>query len=123
MLKLLRFTTVVALAMSISACGHQEDKTVINYCRALEAGKLDAAASYLSRDARKALDMSGGTSRLAEAGEAFKQHKGIDEIRVTKRDVAGERATIFFVYKFKDGMEVGDYFPLVKEDGAWKIAK
>lgn len=109
--------------MVICACGRKEDKTVINYCKALEAGKLDIAASYLSRDARKVLDMSGGTARLAQAGVAFKQHKGIDEIKIKKREVAGERATVVFVYRFKDGMEVVDYFPLVKEDGDWKISQ
>ena len=123
MTRFARFAAVFAFALLIAACGRGEDKTVINYCKALEAGKLDTAASYLSRDARKALDMSGGISRLSQAGAAFKQHKGIDEIKITKRDMAGDRAMISFVYRFKDGLEVSDYFPLVKEDGAWKISR
>lgn len=121
--KLYYIIVVVMLSMPLFGCGRAQDKIVINYCKALEAGKLDEAASYLSKDARQVLERAGGKSLLAAAGGAFKQHKGINAIKITKREIAGERATVVLVYKFNDGSSIGDYFPLVKEDGNWKIAK
>jgi hypothetical protein len=123
MRKLNYVIVVMMLSMPLFGCGRAQDKIVINYCKALEAGKLDEAASYLSKDARQVLERAGGKSLLAAAGGAFKQHKGISAIKITKREISGERATVSFVYKFNDGSSIGDYFPLVKEDGNWKIAK
>lgn len=123
MKKLSYVVVVTILSMLLFGCGHDQDKVVIKYCRALEAGKVDEAVTFLSRDARQMLDSVGGKARLAEAAAQFKQHRGIKSIDITRRKVVGNTATVEFVYKFKDGTKVADYFPLVKEDGAWKIAK
>jgi len=109
--------------MMLTGCGSKEDKVVIGYCKALEAGKLDEAESYLSKDARLVLERAGGKSLLAAAGGQFKQHRGIKEIKITRKNVAGESATVEFLYNFKDGSSYADSFPLVKEDGKWKISK
>lgn len=119
----LTYLLVLLLSMLLFGCGKAQDKTVISYCKALEAGKYDEAASYLSKDARKALDQSGGMSLLAAAGSEFKQHQGIKKIDITKRQVSGNSAMVSFIYRFNDGITVSDYFPLVKEGTEWKITK
>ena len=121
--KLSYIVVTALLSMLLFGCGSDQDKIVINYCKALDAEKLDEAASYLSKDARQVLERAGGKSLLAEAGNKFKQHKGISSIKITKKKVAGERANVEFVYNFNDGSTYADYFPLVKEDGKWKISK
>ena len=114
---------MIMLSVLLFGCGRDQDKVVTGYCKALEAGKVDEAASYLSKDARQALERAGGKSLLVAAGNAFKQHKGIKAIEITKTNVTGEKATVEFVYKFNDGSNVSDFFPLAKEDGVWKITK
>ena len=107
----------------LTGCGGGQDKVVINYCKALEALKLDEAASYLSKDANLMLERAGGKSLLAEAGGKFRQRKGISKIKIIKKKVTGDNALVEFIYNFKDGSTVADNFPLVKENGTWKISK
>ena len=114
---------IMMLAMVSGCSGGGEDKAVIGYCKALEAGKLDEAASFLSKDAAAMLEKAGGKSVLAEAGAQFKQRKGISDIKITNKKVVGESAQVEFVYNFNDGSKVNDSFPLVKENGTWKITK
>ena len=104
-------------------CSSGQDKTVISYCKALEAGKLDEAASFLSKDANIMLERAGGKALLAEAGMNFKQRKGISKIKITSKKVTGESAIVELVYNFNDGSQFGDSFPLVRENGTWKITK
>ena len=111
------------LSLLLFGCGKDQDKIVTGYCKALEAGKLDEATSYLSKDAKQVLERAGGKSLLAASASAFKQRRGIKAIEITKTNVTGEKATVEFVYKFNDGSNISDFFPLVKEDGAWKITK
>ncbi len=121
--KLSCIVVMTLLSMLLSGCGSGEDKTVINYCKAIDAGRVDEAVSYLSKDARQALESAGGKPVLAAAGAPFKQHKGINKINIVRKKVAGDRANVEFVYNFNDGSKFGDSFPLVKEDGKWKISK
>ena len=121
--KISYFFIVTLLSILLFGCGKDQDKVVTSYCKALEAGRFDEAASYLSKDARQVLERAGGKSLLAAAGNAFKQHKGIKAIEITKTNVTGEKATVEFVYKFNDGSKISDFFPLVKEGGVWKITK
>lgn len=116
---------IIMLSMILFGCssGGEQDKIVINYCKSIEAGKLDEAVSYLSKDAKQALEQAGGKSELAGASDAFKKRKGIKKIQINKREVAGDTAKIMFLYVFNDGSTIGDFFPLVKEDGKWKISK
>ena len=114
---------LLAISMLLFGCGHAEDKTVVNYCRSIEAGKYDEAASYLSGDARKMLETVGGKSRLADVSAQFKQHKGIKSIDISKRVSKGDNAQVEFVYSFNDGSKYADFFPLVKEGGNWKISR
>ena len=65
----------------------QKDKIVINYCKALEAGKFDDALSYLSKSAQQELEKAGGKSVLAAAANAFKTRKGLKNITISKRDI------------------------------------
>jgi hypothetical protein len=111
------------LLTMLTGCGGGQDKIVINYCKALEALKLDEAASYLSKDANMMLERAGGKSLLAEAGGKFKQRKGIKKIKIIKKTVTGQTALVNFIYNFNDGSTVADSFPLVKENGTWKISK
>ncbi|MEI7816344.1 MAG: DUF4878 domain-containing protein [Desulfuromonadales bacterium] len=119
----LPYVVVLMLFTLLIGCSGEQDKVVIGYCKALESGKLDEAASFLSRDAKIMLEKAGGKSLLAEAGLGFKQRKGIDEIKITQKKVTGGSAIVDLVYKFKDGSTVGDNFPLVKENGSWKITR
>ena len=117
------FVVILIVSSMLSGCGNDQDKIVTNYCKALEAGKLDDAVSYLSKSARQELEKAGGKSLLTSAADVFKQRKGIKKITISKRDVKGDTAMIMFVYNFKDGTTSSDFFPLVKEDGKWKISK
>lgn len=120
----LSYVIVVTMLMTmLSGCGNSQDKTVIGYCKALDAGNLEEAASFLSKDAMRVLEGAGGKSLLAEAGGKFRQRKGIREIKIIGKKVVGESTLVAFEYDFKDGSRVADSFPLIKEDGAWKINK
>jgi hypothetical protein len=116
------FVAVISLTM-LFGCGNEQDKIVLKYCKALEAGKVDDAVSYLSKSAKQELEKTGGKQTLAAAADLFKKRKGIKEIKISKREVTGEIAMIRFNYNFNDGSTSGDFFPLVKEDGKWKISK
>lgn len=123
MRRLTLLIVLLLLSLLLSGCESDQGKTVINYCKALEAGNVDEAASYLSRDARQVLEGLGGKKLLAAAGEKFKERKGIKSIKITKEKVVDKSATVDLLYNFKDGSEVADNFPLVKEDDKWKISK
>jgi predicted SnoaL-like aldol condensation-catalyzing enzyme len=112
----------IMLSMMLIGCGNQQDKIVINFFKSLEAGKLDEALSYLSKPTRKRVEDAGGKPALAASADVFKKHKGIKQIKITRRDVTGETATIVYCYIFNDGSKVDDYLPLVKENGEWKIS-
>lgn len=117
------FIAVTLMALMLSGCKSDQGKTAINYCKALESGKVDEAFSYLSKDARQTLESLGGKKVLAEAGEKFKERKGLKSIKITKEIVKDNNAAVELVYNFNDGSNFIDNFPLVKEDGKWKISK
>ena len=123
MRRLTSLIVVTLLTFLLSGCGNDQGKTVIKYCKALEAGDVDKAASYLSKDARQALESLGGKKLLAEAGGKFKERKGIKSIKITKEIVKDKNAAVELVYNFNDGSNFVDNFPLVKEDGKWKISR
>ena len=108
--------------MLLFGCESAQDKVVKNYCKSIESGKLDNAVSYLSKSARQELEKSGGKPALA-AADIFKKRKGIKDIKISQREVKGETTMIMFVYYFNDGSTSSDFFPLIKEDGKWKISK
>ena len=122
-MKQLYLGIMLVLVAMLIGCRDGQDKTVINYCKALEAGKLDEAASFLSKDAIVVLERAGGKALLAEAGAKFKQRKGISKIKITSKKTTGNSAMVEFVYNFNDGSKSKDSFPLVKESGTWKITK
>ena len=111
------------LSLMLSGCGSDQGETAINYCKALAAGKTDKALSYLSKDARLALESIGGKKLLAEAGGKFEERKGIKTVKVTKKIVKNNNAAVELLFTFNDGSTFVDNFPLVKEDGKWKISK
>lgn len=123
MRRLKYFIAATLLTLMLSGCESAQGKTAINYCKALESGKLDEAISYLSKDARQALESLGGKKVLAEVSGKFKERKGTKSIEITKEIVKGENAAVELVYNFNDGSKFVDNFPLVKEDGKWKISK
>lgn len=123
MRKLSYIVAIATLSIFLFGCENDRDKIVISYCKALEAGKLDEAASYLSKDAMLTLESAGGNPFLAMAGATFKKHRGIHKIQVTNSTVTGKTAKVDIVYNFNDGFKASDYFPLVNEDGKWKIAQ
>ena len=122
-MKLLNLVAVTALLMMLIGCSSAPDDIVISYCKALDAGKIEEAESFLSKDASATLQSAGGKWLLAEAGSKFKQRKGISKIKITRKKITGNSAVVEFVYNFKDGTKFGDSFPLVKENGAWKISR
>lgn len=111
------------LLLILTGCESAQGKTAINYCKAIESGKLDDALSYLSKDAKQALEELGGKKVLAEVGGKFKERKGIKSIKITKEIVKDKVAAVELLYNFNDGTNFIDNFPLVKEDGTWKISK
>jgi hypothetical protein len=114
---------VTLMSMVLFGCGGAEDKVVINYCTALDKGMLAEAAGYLAKDAKNELDRTGGVTLLGDASKKFKEHKGIREIKITRKKVDGESAIVEFRYIFNDGSKFDDFFPLVKEGGKWRISK
>jgi len=123
MRRLTYLIVVTLLSLLLSACESDQGKTVIKYCKALDAGNVDEAVSYLSKDARQVLEGLGGRKLLAAAGEKFKERQGIKSIKIIKEKVVDQSATVDLLYNFKDGSKSPDNFPLVKEDGKWKISK
>lgn len=122
-MKIKSFIVIIIMSsMMLFGCGNEQDKVVISYCKSLEAGKYDEAVSYLSKSAKQVLENSGGKPSLAAASDVFKQRKGIKKIKISKREVNGVMATIKFVYHFNDSSTAEDFFPLVREDGKWKIS-
>ena len=122
-MKLLNLVAVTALLMMLIGCSSAPDDIVISYCKALDAGKIEEAGSFLSKDATVALQSAGGKWLLADAGAKFKQRKGLSKIKITRKKITGDSALVEFEYNFKDGTKLGDSFPLIKESGSWKISK
>ena len=58
--KRLYFLVIAILSMMLHGCGSDQDKVVSSYCKSLEAGKLDEAESYLSKEAKQLLASIGG---------------------------------------------------------------
>lgn len=122
-MKRLKYVIIAALlSLMLSGCESDQGKVAISYCKAIESGKLDKALSYLSKDARQALETLGGKKLLAEVGGKFKERKGIKSIKITKEIVKDKKAAVELLYIFNDGSKFVDNFPLVKEDGKWKIS-
>lgn len=123
MRRLTCFIAVTLLSLMLSGCESDHSKTAISYCKSLESGKLDEAQSYLSKDARQVLESLGGKKILAEASANFKERKGLKSIKITKEIVKDNTAAVELLYNFNDGTKFVDNFPLVKEDGKWKISQ
>lgn len=122
-MKRLKYVIIAALLSSmLSGCKSDHGKVAINYCKALESGEIDKALSYLSKDAKQILENLGGKKLLAEVGGKFKERKGIKSIKITKEIVKDKKAAVELLYIFNDGSKFVDNFPLVKEDGKWKIS-
>jgi hypothetical protein len=117
------FIVVTLLSLMLSGCESDPGETAINYCKALESGKTDKALSSLSKDAKVALENIGGKTLLAEVGKKFNERKGIKTVKVTKKIVKNKNAAVELLFTFNDGSTFIDNFPLVKEDGKWKITK
>ena len=128
-MKILSILAVILILSTFQfGCGKELDKEqdiiVINYLKALEAGKVDEAVSYFSKSAKLELEKAGGKQPLASAFyDAFNKRKGIKNIRITKKEISGDTAKITFLYKFNDGSSDKGLLFLVKEDGKWKILK
>ncbi len=118
----MKLVVVVMMSLLLFGCGKEQDKLVVSYCKAIEAGKLDQAVSFLSKDAKQVLERSGGKSLLTASVSEFKQRKGIKGIDITKSTVAGDKATVELLYRFNDGSTVKDSYPLVRENSVWKIS-
>ena len=118
-----QYIIISILSTMLFGCGNEPDKIVINYCTSLDTGKLDDAVSYLSTSAKQELEKAGGKPALAAAADLFKSRKGIKEIKISQKEITGQTALVKFNYNFNDGSTSADFFPLVKEDGKWKIAK
>lgn len=116
--------TVVVMAMILPGCGkNDQDKIVTEFCRALDAGRLDEALSYMSHNAQIELEKKGGKALLATATEQLRQHRGIKSLKVTAKESVGKDILLSVVYKLNDGTEMFDKIPVTKEGSSWKIAK
>ena len=122
-MKLLQLAVAILIPVLLAGCSGNPDEVVKNYCKALEVGKVDEAQSFLSKSAKRDLEQAGGKSLLLAAGEKFKLRKGISAIKIIRKKVTGESAMVEFIYNFNDGSTFGDSFPLIKENGTWKISR
>jgi len=114
---------IITLSLVLLGCGKEEDKLVINYCKALEDGDIEKISSYQSKFAREEYEKVGGRAALAAETDAIKKHKGIKKIKISERKENGPLAAIRFVYKFNDGSDGEGFYNLIREDGKWKISK
>jgi ketosteroid isomerase-like protein len=128
-MKMLSILAVILILSTVQfGCGKEQDKEqdiiVISYLKALDSGKIDEAVSYYSKSAMLELEKAGGKQPLASAfQDAFSKRKGINTIKITKKEITGDTAKITFLYKFNDGSSDKGILLLVKEDGKWKILK
>ena len=89
-----------------------------NYVKAVNAGELDTAWSYLSTATRKEETMSGFDSKLGDLKGAISKWN-TSNINV---DMTGSgRATIVMNLALRDGSSAAWDMTLVKHNGNWKI--
>lgn len=86
-----------------------------DYMKALKAGNLSSAWSYLSEKAQKEEGRSGFEKKVGV-------YKGqIDRYYTRKINVSGSNAQVTMELKLSSGEKGNWYFDLVKEGGKWRI--
>lgn len=120
--QLFRLAGAAFLLLLLPACGNQSPSSVIkNSILAMEKGEITEAKSYLD-DALKTTQNEGRISAALSAQTVkIKNHGGIASIEVTKEDITGEVADVFYVTHFKDGAKDATSDRLIKTKSGWKI--
>jgi hypothetical protein len=86
-------------------------------------GEYSEAEKYLSSEALNAIKGGLGTLGGGTKGIWDRETRNgtIEKIEITKEEIRGEGATVYFKVYFKDGSSKDTKEPLVKETGQWKI--
>ena len=116
---------VFVAALAVTACGAPgPGKTVEQFYRAVESGRVDAATDMLSiADAEMAAIASAKLAAAFERERArFAEAGGIESIEVLSEEIDGNRATVNVRMIFGNGAEDEEGHDLVQVDGRWKIS-
>lgn len=106
----------------LAACSQSPSSVVKDTIRALEKGEITEAKSYLDDSVKNALNEGRISASLSAQTVKIKRHGGIANIEITKEEVTGEVADIYYVTHFKDGTNDNTSDRLIKTRGGWKIA-
>jgi len=118
---------IAVFLLAILSCqlfSAKPSSTIKKFYRHVEAGELDDAMALLSRSSAVAtIGPAKVKAGLAEQTAAIKKKRGIASIDIQDEQINGETAVVKGSVKFNDGSSDSFEGGLIKEDGAWKIAK
>jgi hypothetical protein len=118
---------IAAFASAIAGCNVIQDKSPSDVVKAAymaaNDGNYSAAAGYLSKDAREAIESGLGVliGGMKGAWDKATRDCTIDRIDILEETIRGEGATVRIKIHFKDGSSKKDNEKLIREDGRWKM--
>jgi len=84
--------------------------------RALERADASAVRNLSAKSMQSNVD-----DLVDEASKDIQKHGGIDTISISNESVTGDKASLRFELKYKDGETHSETMGFIKEDGAWKM--
>ena len=121
--RVLLVLTLLELLTMNAACNLSANpsKSVEKFCRTVESGDIDHAASYCSSGLINRLGIAPLKEDLSRTTVELKEHGGIKSIRVLKEDVVGDVAEVSVEMTRGNGNVTTVRYKLIKEQGAWKV--
>ena len=84
--------------------------------RGLERGDASTVRPFLARSMQDSVD-----GLVREASKDIQDHGGVDTTTISEESVTGDKASLRFTLKYKDGESHTERMGFIKEDGAWKM--
>jgi len=106
---------ILSIVISFIACGGSDSPRSVaeKFLKSMSTEDFETAKKYGTDETEKLLDMMAGFKKMS-ADSTRKEFK----FEITRENVEGEKATIFYKEEGKDG-EL--QLPMVKVDGKWKV--
>jgi len=118
-----RFVFAIALIITGVGCTStaRPSKTVEAFCRAVERGDVERAATLFSSGFISMRGIERLKSDLRDVSIELKDHGGIKSIKILKEDVIGDVAEVTIEVTRGNGYVVPVHYKLIKEQRWWRI--
>lgn len=110
------------LGAALPANGGEQGKAYVAYLAALKKGDIDALAKFMSKE-RAAELLAHRNDKDFKMMFGFIQGQALRDAKYVKGNAKGDGATLEYTGKDGDGNATTSTVTMVREAGAWKIAK